>query len=428
MLRKTCIVLLIGVFSLAWASLAFAAGEKEQTETQEEAQQEQVELTMWFGRENFIPEDAFETFEENHPNITVNTDVIPLEKTVQQGVRAYNAGNAPDLMQVPSAKIPPLVAQDMLMDVSDLMDRWEEEAPESYNNLADAAFEMGQWQGTPYGVALHIGPFWYTYRSDWFEQAGMDVPQTWDQVLEAGRQMSSGDRIGFSVIGSRAHAPVWFLSTFMSMGGQWENGVPQLDSAAGEYLLNFYQTLMEEDIAHPDTMAWNSGDMRAAFINGNAAQALIGDNIYPKLSESLEYGEQWEGKPLPARPGAEDQSRTMTLGWPYVIVNSTEHPYEASLVLRYLAQPDIVESVARTYQPTTVLPVLNSESYVDAKPWAPDFEEAFSNLVPMPKHPKQPQIYEVLLDAMQDALNNPQKDPAQMAAEYQDEIDQVVSE
>jgi maltose-binding protein MalE len=46
----------------------------------------------------------------------------------------------------------------------------------------------------------------------------------------------------------------------------------------------------------------------------------------------------------------------------------------------------------------------------------------------MPKHPKQPQIYEVLLDAMQDALNNPQKDPAQMAAEYQDEIDQVVSE
>jgi ABC-type multidrug transport system ATPase subunit len=63
----------------------------------------------------------------------------------------------------------------------------------------------------------------------------------------------------------------------MSMGGQFENNVPQLDSDAGIYLLEFYQQLMSENIASRETVAWDSGDMRASFIGGNAAQALIGD-------------------------------------------------------------------------------------------------------------------------------------------------------
>lgn len=392
------------------------------------AQDDIIELTMWFGRENFIPGDQFEAFHEMYPNIRVTTDVIPLEQSVADFLRAVQAGQAPDLVQVPADGLPPLAVQGAVMDVSDLLAQWEEEDPETYNNLAPAAFSMATWEGTPYGVALHIGPFWYTYRLDWFEEAGIEVPQTWDEVLEAGRQLRTDDRIGFSIIGSRAHDPVWMLSLFMAMGGQWENGVPQLDSEAGEYLLSFYQTLMRDNIADPDTLAWDSGAMRAAFINGTAAQALIGDNIYPTVNESLEYGTEWAGGPLPARPGGEDENRTMTLGWPYLISATTEHPYEASLVLRYLAQPEIVGEVAQRYQPTTVLPVLNSESYVAAKPWAPDFEQAFAELVPLPSHPRQPQIYQILLDAMQDALQNPDADPAELAARYQAEIDDLVEE
>jgi multiple sugar transport system substrate-binding protein len=388
--------------------------------------QQPVEITMWFGRQNFIPADAFETFHQENPDIRVRTDVIPLEQAVADVLRTARAGQAPDIVQVPADGVPPLALQGALYDVAPLLAQWQAEDPASYANLAQAAFDLATYQGNVYGVALHYGPYWFTYRIDWFEEAGIPhPPANWDDVLAAGRALRTGARIGFSVIGSRAHDPVWFLATFMAMGGQWQDGIPQIDSDAGRYLLGFYQTLIRDDIAHPETLAWTSGEMRAAFIGGNAAQAMIGDNIYPTLNESLAYGTQWAGAVPPVRPGGEAEGRTMALGWPYLVTAGTEHPEAVLKVLQYLARPEIVAEVAMRYQPTTVLPVMTDAAYVEAKPWAPDFAAPFADLVPLPSHPRQPQIYQILLDAMQDALQNPNADAAAMAARYQAQLDEL---
>ena len=389
---------------------------------------EEIEITMWFGRNNFIPGDAFEQFHKEYPNIHVKTDVIRLEQSVADFIRAASAGKAPDLLQVPGDSIGPLAQQGLLLDMTELFSRWQKEDPKTYNGIAPLGWSMPKWNGIPHGVALHIGPFWYVYRKDLFEKAGIPhPPKTWDDVLEAGRKLSVGDTIGFSIIGSRAHDPVWFLSLFMAMGGQFENNVPQLNSEAGIYLLSFYQTLMRDKIASSDTLAWNSGDMRAAFIGGNAAQALIGDNIFPTIQEAMQWNDKWSAVPPPVRPGAESEGRYMALGWPYLVYANTKYPYEASLVLRYLSRPEIISEVSMRYQPTTVVKVLNLPEYKEAKPWAPDFEEAFNQLVPLPGHGRQPAIYRYLLDAMQEAISNPNDDPAEIAQKYQDLIDKETS-
>lgn len=386
--------------------------------------QEPIEITMWFGRQDFMPADAFDTFHQENPDIRVRTDVIPLEQAVADVLRTGRAGQAPDIVQVPADGVPPLAIQGQLYDFGPLLAQWATESPDTYAHLAQAAFDLATYEGTAYGLALHYGPYWFTYRLDWFEEAGIPhPPATWDDVLEAGRLLREGNRVGFSVIGSRAHDPVWFLATYMAMGGQWVDGLPQLDSDAGHYLLSFYQTLIRDGIAHPETLAWTSGEMRAAFIGGNAAQAMIGDNIYPTLNTSLEYGREWSGSPPPVRPGGEADARTMALGWPYLVTAGTEHPEAVLKVLQYLARPEIVSEVALRYQPTTVMPVMTDPGYVDAKPWAPDFAEPFAELVPLPSHPRQPQVYQILLDAMQDALQNPNADTAAMAARYQAELD-----
>jgi ABC-type glycerol-3-phosphate transport system substrate-binding protein len=381
--------------------------------------QDVVELRMWFGRQDFIPADAFELFHEQHPNIRVTWDVIPLEEAPTEFIRNFRAGRAPDIWQVGADRLGSLAPQGLMYDMTEYFERWQEEDPDGYNDLAPVAFGIASYDGVPHGLGLHVGPYWYVYRKDLFEEAGIAVPQTWDEVLEAGRQLRTADRIGFSLIGSRAHDPMWFQAKFMSMGGEWVNGIPQLDSEAGIYLLNFYQTLARDNIIHPETLSWNSGDMRAAFIGGNAAQAPIGDNIFTTINSSLTWDEEWAATPLPPRPGAEDMNRQMAPSWPYFVSASTEHPYEVSLVLRYLAQADIVKEIALRYQPTTVGSVMDDPEYSTAKPWAPQFAEPFANLVPLPAHPRQPQIYEILLDAMQDALQNPDADTAAMAARYQ---------
>lgn len=390
--------------------------------------QDVTEVTIWFGRENFIPADRFESFHKAHPDIRVNADVIPLEQAVADTVRAARADRAPDIVQVPADGLAPLVAQDALRDISPILERWKAEAPGTFNDMSSVAVDMASLDGAPYGLTVFAGPMWYTYRKDWLEAAGLDVPKTWDDVLDVARAMKAEGHVGYAVIGSRAHDPVWFLSTFMAMGGQFENGVPQLDSEAGHYLLSFYQTLVREGLTSPDVLAWDSGAMRAAFIGGTAAQMLEGDNIYPNINESLKWGEQWDGSKAPARPGAEAESRTMTLGWPFLVTKNAASDDAILEVLQYLASPENVTEVSARYQPGTVLSVFKSDAYNSVKPWASQFAEDFANLTPLPTHPRQSQIYQILLDAMQQALQNPDQDPAEIAAAQQAEIDQLVGQ
>ncbi|MDD7973704.1 ABC transporter substrate-binding protein [Roseinatronobacter alkalisoli] len=388
--------------------------------------QDVTEITVWFGRENFIPADAFETFHAENPGIRVRTDVIPLEQAVADTLRAARANRAPDIVQVPADGLAPLVAQNAVRDVSGMMEQWRSEDAASIDDISSIGLDMASIDDTPYGLTLYAGPFWYTYRKDWLEDAGLDVPQTWDDVLDVARAMKAEGRIGYSVIGSRAHDPVWFLSTFMAMGGQWENGVPQIDSDAGRYLLNFYQTLVAEGLTSQDVLAWDSGAMRSAFIGGDAAQAMIGDNVYPTVNESLSWGQEWDGSRPPSRPGAESEGRTMTLGWPFLVTTGAAEDESVLKVLQYMARAENVGEVSARYQPGTVLSVFESEEYNAVKPWAAQFAPEFANLTPLPSHPRQTQIYQILLDAMQAALQNPEQDAAEIAATHQAAISALV--
>ena len=388
--------------------------------------QDVTEITVWFGRENFIPADKFESFHAENPDIRVSTDVVPLEQSVADTIRAAQANRAPDIVQTPADGLAPLVAQGAVQPIDDLLEQWKQNDPASYNDLSPTAWEMASLEGKTYGVTLFAGPFWYTYRSDWLQEAGKDVPKTWDEVLEFARYARDQGHIGYSVIGSRAHDPVWFLATFMAMGGEFENGVPQLDSEAGRYLISFYQTLVREKLVSPDVLAWDSGAMRAAFINGEAAQAMIGDNIYNTINETLTWGQQWNGSAPPSRPGAEDAKRTMTLGWPFLVTDDVENREAVIKVLQYLAKSENVAEVSARYQPGTVLSVFGSESYNKTKPWAAQFAPEFGKLTPLPTHPRQSQIYQILLDAMQAALQNPDADPVTITAEHQQKIAELV--
>ncbi|MCH8572219.1 extracellular solute-binding protein [Nesterenkonia sp. AY15] len=391
---------------------------------------ENVELTMWFGREDFIPDDAFDAFHEEYPNIEVTADVIPLEEATSTFMRQYDAGSAPDLFQIEYEYAGLLARRDMLLDLADIQTTWEEEDPELYDNMIDAGWEMGTWDDTVYGLALHLGPYLHTYRTDVLEEAGAEVPTTWEEVLEASRAIvEETDSYGWGTNGSRENKPAWEISIFAQMGGQWEDNVMQIDSEAGHYWLSFYQTLISEGLAHPDTIAWNSGDMRAAFMDGSSAQVMEALNVYPEFQTVIENGSEWDVSVSPiAREGAEEESRYVGNGWPYYVNSQTEHPYEAGLVLRYLADFDQSLSVATRYQPTANIEVMESDEYLEANPYAEELLSTWSEVEQAPAHLMQAQMNEVIRDAVQWALANPDGDVAEAAQGFQEELDSLAAE
>ncbi|MBE0478108.1 extracellular solute-binding protein [Candidatus Aerophobetes bacterium] len=390
-----------------------------------------VELNMWFGRSMFIPEDNFKSFQQQYPHIKLNVDTVPLEETVASFSRAYRAGISPDIAQCGHYSVTPLLVAGMMQDMTKLIERWKQEDPELYADISQLAWDFVMHDGAPRGIAVHgfgTNGSWFVYRKDVLEKHGLQPPNNWDEVIDIARKVKTPDMVGVSMIGSRVVEPVWSVGIFMAMGGGHVNGVPQIDSEAGRYFIKVHQTLTREGLVHPETLAWDSGEMRIGFAAGRAAMAPIGWNIYPMIQKELgPYKKMWGQVPMPGRKGAENERKLFLMAWPYYVSNQTKHPYEASLVLRYLARPDITVSVASTYQDSTTMSVFDDPRYLAAKPWAADAHplEYMDQMEPMPTHPRIIQLFETWKDLLQESLTNVTADPAEMARRYQREFNEA---
>lgn len=420
---KTKVVYTFLILMLMASGLVFGAG-------QQEAEDEQITLTFWFGRENFVPHDEFEQFHADNPNIRVEWDVVPLEQAHTDFLRNHRAGNAPDVVQIFHEFTATMVAQGTLLDISDYVDEWEQEDPEDFADIYDIAFDLTSYEGGTYGLNVHSGPFFLGYRSDWLEEAGLDAPETWEDIIEASRVLQadilSGDQYAFAQPGGAHHPPFWFNSIYMSMGGEFtETGLPIIDSEAGRAIIEFYQTIAGEGLQNPASTSWASGDFRGAFIGGRAAFFPEAVNVFAPAQEELEYGEEWEVMVQPPREGAEDDLRVNSFGWPYMVNSDTEHPEAVMKALRYIFDPEIAIDVALAYQPVNRASVMSSDAYVEAHPYFPILEPGFEEQVPYPTHLRSPERSDILNQLKQTAQTSPDRSPADIAREYQALLDEL---
>ena len=59
-----------------------------------------------------------------------------------------------------------------------------------------------------------------------------------------------------------------------AMGVKFDGSVPDLKSEAGQYWINWVQTLAREGLASKEAIAWNDDNMRGGFIGSNIGMML----------------------------------------------------------------------------------------------------------------------------------------------------------
>jgi multiple sugar transport system substrate-binding protein len=177
------LLLMVGAF-------AFAGGNQEATPAPAADQapevQGPVEIEFWTTQTQSDRQATIQvlvdTFEALNPDITIN--VIPVDENdvSTQVAAAAAAGTLPALGEFGAETAVALGAEGVI-DVdanTQLIDTI------GANRFYQGALRMvGDGQGSYYAVPFHgwIQGIWY--RADWFEEAGLDVPRTWDEIMEA---------------------------------------------------------------------------------------------------------------------------------------------------------------------------------------------------------------------------------------------------
>lgn len=168
--------------------------------------------------------------------------------------------------------------------------------------------------GKLYGVPINGNIQLLYYRADLYDEAGLTVPKTWDDLYENAAKLQKDGQYGMIIRGNRSFADSSynFFPYLVSHGGSLyqtkDDGsyavtINSPESLAG---LNTW-TKLAADVSAPDAATVSQAKMIQLLATGKAAQTVMVAAAWPQLDDpnkSTVVGKM-EVAPLPAGPAAQ---------------------------------------------------------------------------------------------------------------------------
>ncbi|MBB2909804.1 multiple sugar transport system substrate-binding protein [Streptosporangium becharense] len=171
-------------------------------------------------------------FQKANPTIEVKYVGIPIAQVQQKYDTAIAGGGLPDVGGVSTAMLSSLVAQKALDPVDDRISggALNGKLNEQVVNTVKATVPDGKTYMVP--MSTNMGIFWY--RTDWFKEAGLEAPKTWDDFFSATEKLTdtAKNRYGFTIRGGAGSIAQMLEVVY----GQ--SGITEIFDASGKATVN----------------------------------------------------------------------------------------------------------------------------------------------------------------------------------------------
>jgi multiple sugar transport system substrate-binding protein len=138
-------------------------------------------------------------FKDKYPNVVVNSENVPNSDFMAKFSLAVQGGGKPETTMMSNIRLPDMVTMGGLIDLSSRIATWDQR-----QYLPDERFADATINGRIYGVPSFAFVNWMYYRADWFKEAGIAPPKTFDDFQSAAIKLSdpSRNRFGFGLRGA----------------------------------------------------------------------------------------------------------------------------------------------------------------------------------------------------------------------------------
>ncbi|MBQ1097072.1 extracellular solute-binding protein [Streptomyces sp. b94] len=217
-------------------------------------------------------------FEKAHEGTKVDVEYIPVETRAQRIKAAFNdPDSAPDVIEYGNTDTAGYVKDGGLMDVTEDFGAWDE-AKDADPTARQSVTVDGRIYGAPYFVGVRA----LYYRTDVFDELGIEAPESLDELASTARKVRAAKPglYGIAVGGAYTYGAMPFL---WAGGGELATGkggsyASAIDSAAARKGIKAYTSLFGDDNCPAAKCAGMGGnDTVTAFASGKAAMAIGGD-------------------------------------------------------------------------------------------------------------------------------------------------------
>ncbi|MEU2981345.1 extracellular solute-binding protein [Streptomyces hirsutus] len=262
-------------------------------------------LRVWLFREvNNAPkekvvESVVAGFEKAHAGTEVTVEYIPVETRAERIKAAFNdPKSAPDLVEYGNTDTAGYVKDGGLADVTEEFGAWDE-AKDTDPTARQSVTVDGKVYGTPYFVGVRA----LYYRTDVFDELGLEPPASQAELISTAREIRAAkpDLYGIAVGGAYTYGAMPFLwahggELATGKGGSYASAIDTPDARKG---IEAYTSLFGEDNCPAAKCAGMGGnDTVTAFASGKAAMAIGGDFSHAAIEAGTVKG-KYAVVPLP---------------------------------------------------------------------------------------------------------------------------------
>ena len=183
-------------------------------------------------------------------------------------------GDMPELALVDSSDLNYFNAMQSFVNVTEQIENLDDYLPEA---IASCKVD-GQMKGMPLGMncaALFCN-------TEMLEEAGVQVPKTWDELQETALKLTKEDRYGFAMPALRSEESVFsFLPLLWGYGGK----IAEIESEESQAAFLKLRELSESGAMSPQVNNLTSGDIGRQFMEGNVAMVLVSSALQQTIQK-----------------------------------------------------------------------------------------------------------------------------------------------
>lgn len=362
--------------------------------------------------------EAFELFEQEHPNINIVLDYVPYGEKETKYATEIEAGVGPDVLHLHAYSLRSFIDRGYLLDVTSFI---QQEGSGFLDAWYPQTLELMQVDGRYYALPGDFMAMVLFYNQQLFEEAGLPADTslvTWDDFLVAAEQLTrdrdndgESDTWGFGAIGAVDPGfELRFSPVLFSNGGNYltEDGrCSALNTVEAQEAFTFFINLYADNGVVPHgVVSQTPGTVRQLMANEEVAM-ILGSGWTPPIIDSnnpdLNALEVLRAAPVPTREGFEPATTAWLSAW--VINPNTDHPKESWELMKFLTSQAMEQ---RWFDDARVL---SSRQDVSGE-YAPLLEDPFANIIAaelpnarfVPQVREWPEIIEVVNTAAQEAF------------------------
>lgn len=250
---------------------------------------DESKVTLWLFAETHANYFEWVTEQYTNENPDVQFDIQVMETTAMNDrlavITTAGGEGTPDFMDIEKSQFPIYMNENRM--IFEPLNEWMERDGIT-EKMVDTRNQIYSWNGNYYGLEHALCPVTMAYRPDLFEQAGVEVPTTWDEYKAAAEALSE-QGIYIAAQGDIFSGfPIDDVDLYLKASGNYyvnEDGTTNIvGNEALKTLLDDYKQMQEDGLILPvetDEDRWNAiaADQIATYYTPDWGAGWLRDNV-----------------------------------------------------------------------------------------------------------------------------------------------------